>query len=146
MNFSTPFSPENKSSTVILKWSYCLLKLKKKSFLWNLLFHAFVNYRLRMHHFGCKWKNNSGGEGRGGKTPVPPPPPFYHVATSNFNSACSILSYWIPWYILCNLSKPNLLGANFCVLSTQVFSLNRAQLITTLVKLFPFYKNIHKKW
>ena len=33
MNFSTPFSPENKSSTVILKWSYCLLKLKKKSFL-----------------------------------------------------------------------------------------------------------------
>jgi hypothetical protein len=23
-------------------------------------------------------------------------PPFYHVATSNFNSACSIHSYWIP--------------------------------------------------
>ena len=54
MNFSTPFSPENKSSTVILKWSYCLLKLKKKSFLWNLLFHALVNY-LGMHHFEYKW-------------------------------------------------------------------------------------------
>ena len=26
----------------------------------------------------------------------PPPPPFYHVAASNFNSACSIQSYWIP--------------------------------------------------
>jgi hypothetical protein len=101
---------------------------KKKSFLWNLLFHAFVNYCLRMHHFGWKWKKNSGG----GARPLYPPP-FYHVAASNFNSACSILSYWIPWYILCNLSKPNLLGASFCVLSKQVFCLNRAQLITTLV-------------
>ena len=71
-----------KSSTVILKWSYCLLKLKKKSFLWNLLFHALVNY-LKMHHFECKWKIYSGGV-------------FYHVAASNFNSACSIQSYWIP--------------------------------------------------
>jgi len=36
-----------------------------------------------MHHFECKWKNFS----------------FYHVAASNFISAYSIQSYWIPWYL-----------------------------------------------
>ena len=33
---------------------FCLLKFKKKSFLWNPLFHALVNY-LKMPHFECKW-------------------------------------------------------------------------------------------
>ena len=42
-----------------------------------------------MHHFECKWKHFSGGSYT--------PPPFYHVAASNFNSGCSIQSYWIPW-------------------------------------------------
>jgi hypothetical protein len=37
-------SSQRNNSTVILKWSYRLLKFKKKSFLWNLLFHALVNY------------------------------------------------------------------------------------------------------
>jgi hypothetical protein len=32
-----------------------LAKIKKKSFLWNLFFHALVNY-IKMHHFECKWE------------------------------------------------------------------------------------------
>ena len=43
-----------------------------------------------MHNFECNWKHFSGGS-------YTPTHPFYHVAASNFNSACSIQSYWIPW-------------------------------------------------
>jgi hypothetical protein len=56
--FLLPFSPENKSSSVILKWS-CLLKFKKKSFLWNLLFHALVNY-LKMSQNASFWMLSGG--------------------------------------------------------------------------------------
>ena len=60
MNFSTPFSPEKKlqSSTVILKWSYCLLKFKKKTFLWNLLVHALNASEctiLNISETSCSW-------------------------------------------------------------------------------------------
>jgi hypothetical protein len=34
----------------------------------------------------------------GGASPTIPLPLFYHVAASNFNSACSMQSYWIPWH------------------------------------------------
>ena len=76
-----------------MKWSYCLLKFKKKSFLWNLLFHALVNYLKNASE--CTILNVSEKKFQGGG--LGSPPQFYHVATSNFNSGCSIQSYWIPW-------------------------------------------------
>ena len=46
------------SSTVILKWSYCLLKFKKKTFLWNLLVHALNASEctiLNISETSCSW-------------------------------------------------------------------------------------------
>ena len=62
-----------------------LAKIKKKTFLWNLLFHALVNY-LKMPQNAPFWMQVKKKF-----------PPIHHVpvATSNFNSACSIQSYWI---------------------------------------------------
>jgi hypothetical protein len=56
--------------SVILKWSYCLLKFKIKSFLWNLLFHALVNYLKNASE--CTILNVSEKK----ITPPPPPPSF----------------------------------------------------------------------
>ena len=78
-------------------WSYCLLKFKKKSFLWNLLFHALVNYLKNASE--CTILNVIENIFQGGSYT---PTPFYHVAASNFNSACSIQSYWIPWIYISN--------------------------------------------
>ena len=61
------------SSTVILKWSYCLLKLNF-FFIWNLLFHALVNY-LKMPQNAPFWmqvKKNTWAA----SPPYNPPPLF----------------------------------------------------------------------